>query len=126
MCVVVQSLSCVQLFVTLWTIACQGPLSMEFSRQEYWSGLLFPSPKLYILPPFFLKHRVLPKSRYQFSSVTQSSLTLCNPMNCSMPGSSVHGIFQTRILEWVAISSSRGSSQPRDRTQVSCTAGRFF
>ena len=46
-------------------------------------------------------------------------------MNCSPPGSSVHGIFQARILEWVAISFSRGSSQPRDRTRVSCTAGRF-
>ena len=47
-------------------------------------------------------------------------------MDCSPPGSSVHEIFQARILEWVAISFSRGSSQPRDWTQVSCTAGRFF
>ena len=47
-------------------------------------------------------------------------------MDCSPPGSSVHEIFQTRILEWVAISFSRGSSQPRDQTQVFCTAGRFF
>ena len=45
---------------------------------------------------------------------TQSSLTLCDPMDCSPPGSSVHGILQARILEWVAISFSRGSSQPRD------------
>ena len=56
----------------------------------------------------------------------QSRLTLCDPMNCSPPGFSVHGILQARILEWVAISFSRGSSQPRDRTQVSCIAGRFF
>ena len=49
-----------------------------------------------------------------------------HPMDCSPPGSSVHEIFQARILEWVAISFSRGSSQPRDQTQVSCTAGRFF
>ena len=49
----------------------------------------------------------------------------CDPMDCSLPGSSVHGIFQARILEWVAISSSRGSSQPRDRTLVSCI-GRWF
>ena len=48
--------------------------------------------------------------------VTQSCLTLCDPMDCSPLGCSVHGIFQARILEWVAISSSRGSSQPRDRT----------
>ena len=47
--------------------------------------------------------------------------TLCDPMDCSPPGSSVHGILQARILEWVAIPFSRGSSQPRDQTQVSCT-----
>ena len=52
--------------------------------------------------------------------------TLCDHMDHSPPGSSVHGILQTRILEWVAISSSRGSSQPRDQTQVCCIAGRFF
>ena len=47
-------------------------------------------------------------------SVVQSCLTLRDPMDCSLPGSSVHGVFQARILEWVAISSSRGSSPPRD------------
>ena len=50
----------------------------------------------------------------------QSCLTLCNPMDCSPPGSSVHGIFQARLLEWVAMPSSRGSSLSRDRTRVSC------
>ena len=58
--------------------------------------------------------------------VSQSCPTLCNSMDCSLPGSSVHRIFQARVLEWGAISFSRGSSQPRDRTQVSCTAGRCF
>ena len=58
--------------------------------------------------------------------VTQSCPTLCKPMNCSPPGSSVHGILQARILEWDAFSFSKGSSWPRDLTQVSCTAGRFF
>ena len=58
--------------------------------------------------------------------VTQSCLTLFDPVDCSPPGSSVHGILQARMLEWGAISFSRGSSPPRDRTQVSCTAGRFF
>ena len=48
------------------------------------------------------------------------SLTLCDAMDCSLPGFSVHGIFQARILEWVAISYSRGSSQPRDRTCIAC------
>ena len=60
------------------------------------------------------------------SEVAQSRLTLCDPMDCSPAGSSVHGIFQTRMLEWVAISFSRGSSQPRERTQVSRIAGRGF
>ena len=58
--------------------------------------------------------------------VTQSCPTLCDPMICSPPGSSLHWISQARRLEWVAISSSRGSSQPRDWTWVSCFAGRFF
>ena len=52
--------------------------------------------------------------------VVQLCLTLCDPMACSPPGSSVHGISQARILEWVVISSSRGSSQPRDLTHSSC------
>ena len=62
----------------------------------------------------------------QFSSVTQSCPTLCDPMDCSLPGSSVHGVFQTRVLEWVGISFSRGSSQHRDRSRVSLIAGRQF
>ena len=49
----------------------------------------------------------------------QSCLTLCSPMDCSLPGSSVHGILQARILEWVAMPSSRGSFQPRDQTCIS-------
>ena len=62
----------------------------------------------------------------KWSEVTQSRLTLCDPVDCSPPGSSVHGILQARRLEWVAISFSRGSSRPRDRTQVSRIAGRRF
>ena len=62
----------------------------------------------------------------RWGEVTQSCPTLCNPMDCSLPGSSIHGIFQARVLEWVAISFSRGSSQPRDQTQVSCIVGRRF
>ena len=58
--------------------------------------------------------------------VTQLCLTLCNPKDCSLSGPSTHGLFQARILEWVAIPFSRGSSQPRDWTQVSNIAGRFF
>ena len=58
--------------------------------------------------------------------VAQSCPTLCDPMDCSLPGSSVPGIPQVRILGWITIPFSRVSSQPRDWTQVSCTAGGFF
>ena len=66
---------------------------------------------------FVIHHKVL---------VTQSCLILCDPMDCSTPGSSVHGILQARILEWSDISFSKGSSQPREWTWFSCIAGRFF
>ena len=56
--------------------------------------------------------------------VTQSCLTVGDPTDCSLPGSSVHGILQARILEWVAMPSSRGSSQARDGTQISRIVGR--
>ena len=57
---------------------------------------------------------------------SSSRPTLCDPMDCSLPGSSVHGIFQARVLVWVAITFSRRSYWPRDRTQVSCIVGRHF
>ena len=60
------------------------------------------------------------------SEVAQLCPTLCDSMDCSLPGSSVHGIFQAIVLEWIAISFSRGSSWPRDRTQVSCIVDRRF
>ena len=68
--------------------AHQAPPSLGFSRQEYWSGLPFPFPVLE-------------------SEVTQSCLTLHDPVDYSLPGSSIHGIFQARVLEWVAISFSK-------------------
>ena len=58
--------------------------------------------------------------------VTQSCLTLWNPMDCNLPGSSVYGIILAKILEWVAIPFSKGSSRPRDWTWVSCIAGGFL
>ena len=58
--------------------------------------------------------------------VIQLCPTLCDSMDWSLPGSSIHGIFQARVLEWVAISFSSGSSQPRDQTQVSRIVGRRF
>ena len=60
------------------------------------------------------------------SEVAQSCPTLCDPMDCSLPGFSIHGILQARVLEWVTISFSRGSSQPGDRTWVSHIVGRRF
>ena len=63
---------------------------------------------------------------YEESEVAQLCLTLCDSMDCSLPCSSIHGIFHAKVLEWVAISFSRGSSPPRDRTRVSCTVGRWL
>ena len=60
------------------------------------------------------------------TEVAQSCPTLCDPMDCSLPGSSVHGIFQAIVLEWIAISFSSGSSRPRDGTQVSRIVDRHF
>ena len=80
-------LSCfsrVRLCVTPETAAHQAPLSLGFSRQEYWSGLPFPSQCMKV------------KSD---SEVSQPCLTLCDPLDCSLTGSSVHGIFQARVLE---------------------------
>ena len=69
-----------------------------------------------------LKLEVEPKE----SEATQSCPTLCDPMDWSLPGSSVHRIFQATVLEWIAISFSRGSSQPRARTRVSRNVDRHF
>ena len=63
---------------------------------------------------------------WEWVLVTQSCLILCAPLDCSLTVSSVHGILQARILEWVAIPFSKESSQSRDQTCVSCTVGRFF
>ena len=65
-------------------------------------------------------------TRESGSEVAQSCPTLCDPMDSSLPGSSVHGIFQAMVLEWIAISFTRGSSRPRDRTLVSRIVDRCF
>ena len=142
-----------------WTVAHQAPPSMGFSRQEYWSGLPFPSPvratgeALYNKFPTYkrvLFSECVCKSNtvslgiqltqavklyctselvYQWKMkvlVAQLCLTLCNPTDYSPPGSSVHGILQARILEWVAIPFFRGSSRPKDQTWLSCIASGFF
>ena len=80
-----------------------------------------------IWQPFLRPGKWDPLGGYESESeVAQSCLTLCDPMDGNLPGSTVHGIFQARILEWAAISFSRGSSQPRDRTWISCIADRRF
>ena len=87
------------------------------SNSSVLSLLYGPHSHLYMTTGKYMKVKVL---------VTQSCPTLCYPMDCSPPGSSVHGILQARILEWVAIPFSGGSSRPRDQPRVSCTAGAFF
>jgi len=137
----VKSLSSVWLLVTPRTAAYQAPPSMGFSRQEYWSGLPLPSPSnsptvhQFIL--FFDAYHTeqcadistfpaIYLSTMKWSEVAQSCPTLCDPVDCSLPCSSVRGILQARILEWVAISFSSRSSQPRDQTRVSHIASRCF
>ena len=115
----VKLLSRAWLLATPWTAAYQAPPSMGFSRQEYWSGVPSPSPPLSYWVIF---------NCYKWSEVkvAQSYPTLCDSMDYSLPGSSVHGILQPRILEWVAVPFFRESSQPRDRIKISCIVGRFF
>ena len=142
LCVCVKLLSHVHLFATPWTVARQAPLSMGFSREEYWSGLPCPppgdlpdpgiEPKSLMSPPLaggFLTTSATWEAQRENKVkvlVVQLCPTLWDPMDCSPPGSSVHGLLQARTLEWFAMPSSRGSSRPRDQTQVSHIAGRFF
>ena len=81
--------------------------------------LFFLFTTLFLMPRKCLAHE-------SFRLVAQLCLTLCNPMDCRLQGSSIHGIFQARVLEWVAMSFSRGSSRPRDLTRVSHVIGRHF
>ena len=110
-------------------MACCAVCLGRFRDWNYWFLLLCSWMKLLVnisfkLPPvtwsfFFVKKKVK-------VFVAQLYPTLCDPMDCSLPGFSIHGILQGRILEWVAIPFFRGSSWPRDQIQVSWIAGRFF
>ena len=91
---------------------CLSPRSMLFTNI------------LRLLDPLYNQTSFL--ERKKESEVSQSCPTLCNPVECSLPDSSVHGIFWARVLEWVALSFSRGSCQPSDRTRLSCIIGRHF
>ena len=85
------------------------------TQSFYSSWIKYPEVKL-------LCHRI----KWKWSEVAQLCVTLCDPMDCSLPGSSIHGIFQARVLEWVAITFSRESSWSSNQTQVSCIVGRRF
>ena len=100
----------------------------HFGFMKFFPCLLWHPLTLWFLFPSFLHELLFHYSflKCQWSEVAQSCPTLCDLMDSSLPGSSIHGIFQARILEWVAISFSRGSSWPRDRTWVSCTSGRLY
>ena len=97
----------------------QAPLSVGFSKQEYWSGVPLPSPTWSLRGTKKTSCKCVCVSCWvAFDSLWCHGLCL--------PGSPVPGILQARILEWFSISFSKGSSRPRDWTQVSCIAGRFF
>ena len=112
----VKSRSRVRLLATPWTAAYQAPPSMGFSRQEYWSGVPLPWGRGKGWALGGQLKRVLAISDCSslcFKTVVcvfvaQSYPTFWDPMDCSLPGSCVHGILQARILEWVAIAFSRG------------------
>ena len=128
-CAMLSCFSCVRLSATLWTILHWAPLSMGFSKQNTGVGCHFLLQGIF---PTEASNLGLPHCRqilYHLSHQVKwlrAYPTLANPMDFSPPSSSIHGISQARILEWVAISFSRGSSQPRDRTWVSCIAVRLL
>ena len=134
----VKSLSDIRLLATPWTVAYQAPPSMGFSRQEHWSGVPLPSPKILLsiskyshmtfLLHLLIWHMILRDSCVH-AKLLQLCLTLWDPMVCSPPGFLIHGILQAKILEWVAISSSRGSSPPKGQTHISyisCIGGQIL
>ena len=104
----------------VWHAAIHG-VAKSRTQLSDWTELSF---KAESLPS--IVHSKVRKAIVFHDLAAKSCLTLCDPMDYSLPGSSVPGISQTRILEWVAISFSRGSSQPRNRIWVSWLAGRFF
>ena len=91
------------------------PLIVRSRNQtDYHEGIYWKAPESYSVATSIFNHLCC------CAKSLQSRQTLFEPMNCSLPGSSVHGILQSRILKWVAMPFSRGSSQPRDGTLVSC------
>ena len=97
-----------------------------FMLGQHFRFQLLPACDPYLACEMTQKSTAIPFSSISCSLVTKSCPTLCDPMDCSLPGSSVRGIFHARILEWVAISFSRVSSWLRDGTQVSCIGRRIL
>ena len=96
-------------FVCVWVYWCKLPLPLSYKNTLH------------------LEHTQISQDSEKVELlVTQLCPTLCNPIDCSPPGSSVHEIIQARIRDWAVIPFSRGSSQSRNRTQVSCIADRLF
>ena len=87
----------------------------NFPSQSTFPASVPGSPSLSLSP---LEYPVYGQQLWSICSVAQSCLTLCDPMDCSLPGSSVYRFSQARILEWISIPFSRGSSQPRDWTSL--------
>ena len=126
-----KSLSLVQLFATPWTIESRNSpgQSTGAGSCSLLQGSSQPRDQTQvscIAGEFFTNCATREAQNKSESEVAQSCPTLCDPTDCSLPGSSVRGIFQAGVLEWVAISFSRGSSWPRDWTQVFHVAGRCF
>ena len=133
----VRSLSPVQLFATPWTVAYQASPSMGFSRQEYWSGVPLPSPGESSRPRDQTQVSRIGGRGFNLSVTREDSVkkvkvkvkvkSLSPVRLFGIPWTAAyHGILQARILEWIAISFSRGSSQPRDQNQVSRIVDRRF
>ena len=133
--IICTKLFCISVFTRYFCVyACVKPThgtKVHSLMEHCWVPSNTHLPRLLVTPqPGFLHHKQRRKECLpcvlQKVLVTHSCPILCDPIDCSPPSSSVHGILQARILEWAAISYSRGSSWIRDRTWVSCTASRFF
>ena len=120
-------------FAMPWTVAHQTLWPMVLPSLEYCSGLLFPSPGSLPNPGiepaveptsptlaggFFIAEPTGKNDGCVRAKLLQFYLILCDPMDGILPGAAVHGIFQARILKWIAVPSARGSSQPRDQTHI--------
>ena len=117
-------------FITFLKMKYSRVTILSFKLYNLFLQVFLPLKSLQNIFCIFLCCKIYPCCLFILYIVVAKSLQLCptlqNPMDCNLPGSSVHEILQAKILEWVAIPFSRGSSQPRDGNWVSFIAGRFF